>query len=74
MSLIKKTLKERTREYILKLVQEQKLNPGDKLPAQREIAQTLKNPGNPWYGVDFEATIPALVSALRKAGKGIPEV
>ena len=38
------------------------------------IAQTLKNPGNPWYGVDFEATIPALVSALRKAGKGIPEV
>ena len=41
MSLIKKTLKERTREYILKLVQEQKLSPGDKLPAQREIAQTL---------------------------------
>ena len=38
------------------------------------IAQTLKNPGNPWYGVDFEATIPALVSEVRKAGKGIPEV
>ena len=23
------------------------------------IAETLKNPGNPWYGVDFEKTIPA---------------
>ena len=28
------------------------------------IAETLKNPENPWYGVDFEATIPALVKAL----------
>ena len=28
------------------------------------IAETLKNPGNPWYGVDFEATIPALIRAL----------
>ncbi len=28
------------------------------------IAETLKNPGNPWYGVDFEETIPALVSSL----------
>ena len=28
------------------------------------IAETLKNPENPWYGVDFEATIPVLVKAL----------
>ena len=28
------------------------------------IAETLKNPGNPWYGVDFEKTIPALVGSL----------
>ena len=28
------------------------------------IAETLKNPGNPWYGVDFEKTIPALVRSL----------
>ncbi len=28
------------------------------------IAETLKNPENPWYGVDFEATIPELVKAL----------
>ena len=33
------------------------------------IAETLKNPGNPWYGVDFEATIPALVDALRQIRK-----
>ena len=32
------------------------------------IAETLKNPGNPWYGVDFEKTIPALVDMLRQAG------
>ena len=30
------------------------------------IAETLKNPENPWYGVDFEATIPALIDALKK--------
>ncbi len=30
------------------------------------IAETLKNPENPWYGVDFEATIPTLVDAVRK--------
>ena len=30
------------------------------------IAETLKNPENPWYGVDFEATIPFLVDALKK--------
>lgn len=30
------------------------------------IAETLKNPKNPWYGVDFEATIPALVDSLKK--------
>ncbi len=28
------------------------------------IAKTLENPENPWYGVDFEATIPDLVKAL----------
>lgn len=33
------------------------------------IAETLKNPGNPWYGVDFEATIPSLVDALRQIRK-----
>ena len=26
------------------------------------IDETLKNPGKPWYGVDFEATIPQLIS------------
>ena len=30
------------------------------------IDETLKNPDNPWYGVDFEATIPALVSSLNE--------
>ena len=30
------------------------------------IAETLKNPDNPWYGVDFEATVPALVSSLKR--------
>lgn len=29
------------------------------------IAKTLENPEKPWYGVDFEATIPALVDMLR---------
>ena len=28
------------------------------------IAETLKNPGNLWYGVDFEKTIPALVRMM----------
>ena len=28
------------------------------------IAKTLENPENPWYGVDFEATIPDHVKAL----------
>ncbi len=31
------------------------------------ISVTLENPAKPWYGVDFEATIPALVSALAAA-------
>ena len=30
------------------------------------IAETEKNPDKPWYGVDFEATIPELIEALRK--------
>lgn len=30
------------------------------------IAETLKNPENPWYGVDFELTIPELISSLKK--------
>ena len=33
------------------------------------IAETLKNPENPWYGVDFEKTIPALVEALKRIRK-----
>lgn len=33
------------------------------------IAETLKNPENPWYGVDFEATIPALIAMLGNSGK-----
>ena len=30
------------------------------------IAETLKNPENPWYGVDFEETIPSLVRMLEE--------
>ena len=30
------------------------------------IAETLKNPENPWYGVDFEETIPTLVENLKR--------
>lgn len=30
------------------------------------IRQTLKNPDKPWYGVDFESTIPYLVERLPK--------
>ena len=33
------------------------------------IRATLENPEKPWYGVDFEATIPQLVSALQSAQK-----
>ena len=33
------------------------------------IAETEKNPENPWYGVDFEETIPALVDAIRQIRK-----
>ena len=33
----------------------------------RTIHVTEENPENPWYGVDFEATIPELVEALGKA-------
>ena len=29
------------------------------------IAETLKNPENPWYGVDFEATIPELIDSIK---------
>ena len=32
----------------------------------RTIGETLKNPENPWYGVDFEATIPELLEALKQ--------
>ena len=31
----------------------------------KTIEATLKNPSKPWYGVDFETTIPALVDTLR---------
>lgn len=30
------------------------------------ITETLRNPENPWYGVDFEATIPELIKALNR--------
>ncbi len=30
------------------------------------IEETLKNPGNPWYGVDFETTIPELIRSLER--------
>lgn len=30
----------------------------------RTIQETLKNPAEPWYGVDFEATMPDLIKAL----------
>ena len=33
------------------------------------ISETLKNPKNPWYGVDFEATIPWLVDSLKSYRK-----
>lgn len=29
------------------------------------IAETLKNPEKPWYGVDFESVIPSLVAAVQ---------
>lgn len=29
------------------------------------IAETLKNPKKPWYGVDFEATLPKLIEASK---------
>ena len=30
------------------------------------IRETLTNPEKPWYGVDFEATLPRLVAGLSK--------
>ena len=30
----------------------------------KTIRETLKNPAEPWYGVDFEATMPELIKAL----------
>ena len=33
------------------------------------ISKTLENPENPWYGVDFEETIPALIEALKQIRK-----
>ena len=33
------------------------------------IAETQKNPENPWYGVDFEAVIPFLLGMLQAAKK-----
>lgn len=29
------------------------------------IRETLRNPGNPWYGVDFESTIPLLIQMVK---------
>ena len=36
------------------------------------IAVTMQDPDKPWYGVDFEATIPDLVRAQDAAGDGNP--
>jgi len=33
------------------------------------IRETEKNPENPWYGVDFETTIPALLCMLKQKNK-----
>ena len=33
------------------------------------IRETEKNPENPWYGVDFETTIPALLCMLKRKNK-----
>ena len=33
------------------------------------IKETVKDPANPWYGVNFEATIPELVDLLKEAAK-----
>ena len=33
------------------------------------IAETVKNPENLWYGVDFEKTIPVLVDELKRIGE-----
>ena len=32
----------------------------------KTIETTLENPSKPWYGVDFESTIPYLVDTLRQ--------
>ncbi len=41
MITAKKTLKELTREYIMELIRTQNLQPGDRLPPQRELSRTL---------------------------------
>ena len=33
------------------------------------IAETVRNPENPWYGVDFEKTVPELVDAVKQIRK-----
>jgi pyridoxine kinase len=33
------------------------------------IAETVKDPADPWYGVNFEATIPQLVDSLKQLSK-----
>ena len=37
------------------------------------IQETLKSPGNPWYGVCFETTIPSLIRALAQSRKSSDE-
>ena len=37
------------------------------------IQETLKGPGNPWYGVCFETTIPSLIRALAQSRKSSDE-
>ena len=56
--------------YLLVLLQEVLvLNDAFKIAADytaKTIETTLENPAKPWYGVDFEATIPELVDTLRQ--------
>lgn len=54
------------------LVQGVSLTDAFKLAADytaRTIEETVKNPDKPWYGVDFETTIPELVAGIGKLVK-----
>ena len=42
MAIAKTSLKAQAKEYLLTYIQEKKLNPGDRLATQRELAETLQ--------------------------------